>query len=96
MSKRALQDKKLRKLRRALRHAGAPAPTLDLIDWLKTRGHAQTTGEAVRLLLDGKVMVESHVVGRVEYMDATRPDNTAYAVAPIIGAQHRSDIVVQP
>lgn len=96
MSKRSSQDKKIRKLGRALRSAGAPPASLDLIDWLKTRGHAQTTGEAVRMLLDGRVMVDSHVVGRVEYLDAAKGEKVAYAISPLIGAHHRSNITVKP
>lgn len=63
--KPALQRKRLARLRRALRGPGLPA-YIDLVDWLKTRGHAQTTGAAKRLMLDGKVKVDSHTVGRVK------------------------------
>ena len=94
LSHRPIKDKQLRRLRRALRKAGAPPASLDLIDWLKTRGHAQTTGEAVRMLIDGKVSVDSHVVGRLEYFDAVK-DEDAYAIAPLIGAHHRGNIVVR-
>lgn len=94
MSKRSIRDKKIRKLERALRKAGAPQASIDLIDWLKTRNYAQTTGEAVCLLLDGKVRVESHVVGRTRIPNAFRPDEETWGVAPLIGAHHRGKITV--
>jgi hypothetical protein len=94
MSHRPIQAKKIRKLERALRKAGAPAASIDLIDWLKTRGHAQTTGAAVRLLLDGKVRVESHIVGRQQVPSAFQPDKEVWGIAPLIGAHHRSNIRV--
>lgn len=71
MSRRSTQDKKVRRLRKALRRT--PTPYIDLIDWLKTRGYAQTTGEAKRLILARKVMSESHPLG-VRKVPQLRPD----------------------
>jgi ribosome-associated protein YbcJ (S4-like RNA binding protein) len=92
MSHRPIQEKKLRKLERALRKAATPAASIDLIDWLKTRGHAQTTGAAVRLLLAGKVRVDSHIVGRQEI--PVRGGKTIWGVAPMVAAHHRDSITV--
>lgn len=94
MSKRPIQEKKIRKLTRALRKAGAPAANIDLIDWLQTRGYARTVGDATRLLLAGKVRVESHVVGRQKVPSAYQPDKEVWGIAPLIPAHHRGKIVV--
>jgi len=94
VSKRPIQQKKIKKLERALRKAGAPQASIDLIDWLKTRSHAQTTGEAVRLLLAGKVRVDSHVVGRQRVPNPFRPDEEIWGIAPLIGSYNRGSIVV--
>ncbi len=61
MSHRPTSAKKIRRLRKALRRS-LPAH-IDLIDWLKTRGYAQTTGEARKIILDRHVRSESHVLG---------------------------------
>lgn len=94
MSKRPIKQKQIKRLERALRKAGSPPSSIDLIDWLKTRGHAQTTGAAVKLLLGGHVRIDSHVVGRIEYEDPLDEGRTAYAISPLVGAHHRGNIVV--
>lgn len=94
MSKRPIQQKKIRKLRRALRKAGAPQTHIDLIEWLKLHSFAQTTGEAVRLLLAGKVRVESHVVGRQRVPNPFRSNDEIWGIDPLIGSYHRGKIVV--
>lgn len=53
----------MRRLRKALNRRPLK-PWIDLVWWLKSNGHADTTGQAVRLMLDGKVRMESHIVGR--------------------------------
>jgi hypothetical protein len=94
VSKRPIRQKKIRKLERALRKASAPAAHINLIDWLKARGHAQTTGAAVKLLLDGKVRVESHIVGRTRVPVPMRPDEEEWGIAPLVPAHHRGNITV--
>jgi hypothetical protein len=94
VSSRPIQQKKLRKLERAIRKGGGPNAHIDLIDWLKTRGYAQTTGAAVRMLIDGKVRVDSHVVGRNEVPDPFKKDKKVWGIAPLIPAHHRDRIVV--
>lgn len=92
MSHRSIEEKKIRKLKRALRKAGSSASSVDLIEWLKSHGHAQTTGAAVKLLIDGKVRIDSHIVGRTETPIA--PDITVWAVAPLVPAHFRDRITV--
>lgn len=62
MSKRPTSRKQIARLRRALRRT--PPSYIDLVQWLKDRGHANTTGAALRLMKDGKVRADSHPVGR--------------------------------
>ena len=63
MAKRPIREKQLRRLRKTLNRTPLPA-WIDLVYWLKSRGYADTTGQALRMMLDGKVRSESHVVGR--------------------------------
>lgn len=63
MSHRSIKDKQMRRLRKTLNRRPLPA-WIDLVWWLKSNRYANTTGQALRLLLDGKVRMESHIVGR--------------------------------
>jgi hypothetical protein len=63
MSKRnTLEQKKLRRLRRTIRKGVSVPRKVDVVDWLKRNGHANSTGQAVKLLVDGKVKIDSHPV----------------------------------
>lgn len=55
-------EKQVRRLRRALRK-GRLVTYIDLYHWLKLCDHAQTTGQATALILDGRVRSESHKLG---------------------------------
>lgn len=61
MSKRPINTKRARRVRKLLRKE-LPA-YIDLIHWLKVRRYAGTTGEAERLILAGRVRSESHKLG---------------------------------
>lgn len=76
MANRPILKKKLARLRKATQRTPLPA-YIDLIRWLKDRRHANTTGEALRLLVDGKVRSESHVVGRRKH-SFTGPDGEVH------------------
>lgn len=94
MSHRPINQKKLNKLRRALRLA-LPVH-FDLVDWLKMRRHAQTTGEANRLILDGRVRNGSHRIG-VEKMPVMRPDgemDTVEVVKRVQPGKYRDGLIV--
>lgn len=61
MSARPIRRKQANKLRKAFRKE---LPRfMDLVQWLKDHGYAQTTGEANRIILAKRVKSESHVVG---------------------------------
>lgn len=62
MSHRPIIDKKIAKLGKLLRRTSPPA-YIDLVQWLKDRRYAQTTGEAERIILAGRVKSESHTLG---------------------------------
>lgn len=63
MSHRPIAEKKLKRLRKAIERTPLPR-YIELIDWLKDHRYADTTGQAIRLLEDGRVHSESHVIGR--------------------------------
>jgi hypothetical protein len=62
MSHRPNKAKKLRALRKAIARTPLPA-YIDLVQYLKDRRYAQTTGQANRLILAGRVKSESHRLG---------------------------------
>ena len=95
MSHRPTDKKKLRGLRKALRKT--PPRYINLVEWLQDRGYANTAGGARQLLIDGKVRVDSHVVGREQMLtvnDADQNEIPFYRVSPLIDAKHRGSIVV--
>lgn len=55
-------ERRINKLRKALRKDTLPA-YIDLVQYLKDRKLVDTTGEAVRLIKDGRIKSESHVLG---------------------------------
>lgn len=61
MAKRPINKKRAARVRKLLRKE-LPA-YLDLIQWLKDRRYAQTTGQAEKMILDGRVRSESHKLG---------------------------------
>lgn len=61
MSKRPINKKRAARVRKMLRKE-LPA-FIDLIQWLRVRGYAQTAGQAEKLILDGRVRSESHTLG---------------------------------
>jgi hypothetical protein len=77
MSHRANNAKKINRLRKTIARRPLPA-YIDLVQYLQDRGHAQTAGQAKRMLLDGKVRVGANAVGR-------RADPTA---KPVPVSQH--------
>lgn len=92
MASRPREAKKLRKLKKALRNT--PPTSINLIEYLRVRRYAQTAGEARRLLTDGKVMVGSHVIGRLEVPDPNKPNAKMFVAMPLVDAKHRGEIVV--
>jgi hypothetical protein len=62
MAHRSNNVKQARRLRKHFRRQ-LPA-YIDLVQWLQDHRHAQTAGQAKRLMLDGKVRVAANAVGR--------------------------------
>lgn len=71
MSHRPTQTKKLRRLRKALRQT--PPAHIDLRQWLRLRGYADTNAGADRLILARKVKSESHTLGIIN-LPVRKPD----------------------
>ena len=90
MSRRDITTKKLYRLRKQLVRQSLPA-YINLIEWLKDRRYAQTSGAAKKMLLEGKVRVDSHPVGRRPLPGGTSDD---YILDPYTSAENRSRIMV--
>lgn len=56
-----LTEKKIRRLQRALRKNRGER-MLDMVRWLEDHGHADTAGQARKLLASGRVRSESHEI----------------------------------
>lgn len=95
MSHRPSFEKKMRRFRKQLGRKRLPA-YIDIIEWLKDHGHAQTTGEAIRLLLDERVKSESHTVGlRPETVLVGETLATRNVVSRYVPAGARSTLYVR-
>ena len=70
MAKRPLNKKAAHRVRKLLR-SELPA-YIDLIQWLKDRGYADTTGQAEKIILAGRVRSGSHKLGMVEESERKR------------------------
>jgi hypothetical protein len=95
MSSRPIEQKQRRRVAKLLRRTPLPA-YIDLIEWLKDRGHAQTTGEAKKIILDGRVKADSHVLG-IAKIPMLQPDYSVKeedVVSRHVDARHRGRITV--
>jgi hypothetical protein len=94
VSHRPINQKKLNNLRRALRPA---LPVyFDLVEWLKMRRYAQTTGEANRLILAGRVRNGSHRIG-VKEVPVEQADGTLKTIEVVHRVQpgkYRDGLIV--
>lgn len=81
MSHRPILHKQANRLRKSMRRS--PDAYIDLVDYLKARGHAQTTGEAEALILAGRVRSESHTLGIGKGMKLKAASRVAVAVRPL-------------
>jgi hypothetical protein len=94
MAKRPITTKKMNKLRKLLRRT--PDSYINLIGYLIDRKHVNTVGGARALLVAGKVMVDSHIVGRkaITATDPSGEEITEYVPDPFIKAEYRDRIIV--
>lgn len=95
MAHRSVEAKKRRRVAKAIRRRPLPA-WIDLIHWLKLHGYAETTGQAVKILLAKRVVVDSHPVGFKE-MSVFENGQILHkdVVDPYIKAEHRGRIIVK-
>lgn len=96
MAKRDITAKKIAKLRKLMRQT--PQGSIDLVTWLKDRRYAQTSGDAKRLLIDGKVFKGKTAIGRnrafVQGPDPTKEPTLQWTAAPMVPASWRKKITV--
>jgi hypothetical protein len=96
MSQRASQQKKASRLAKALRNT--PPTYFDLVDYVVHHhriGYKKPTKtQARQMILDGKVMVGSHRVGRVEV--EALPGVKEWVLAPHIPSEQRKELVILP
>lgn len=93
MSKRPILTKRANRLRKAMRRS--PDGYIDLVDYLKSRGHAQTTGEAEAIILAGRVRSESHKLGIGKGQKLKAESRIAVAVRPLTADDFEEVPVVQ-
>lgn len=94
MARRPIIGKKLNRLRKQLRVS--PPAFLDLVQWLKDHRYAQTTGQANRLILAGKVRHGSHVIG-IRKVDSQEPTGEVVqvdTVYPYVPSEWRGELIV--
>lgn len=97
VSKRSITQKNLHRIAKQVRQ---PLPAhIDLVQWLIDRGHAQTRGDARKIILAKRVKTESHVLG-VKTVPVIQKDGKSVAnedvVAPYVPATLRKKIEVLP
>lgn len=90
MSSRPREAKKLSRLRKAMRDT--PPTSINLVQYLKDRRYARTSGAARQVLLDGKVSVDGEATGRVNI--SSDPEKPNYRVWPLVPAVLRDKIEV--
>lgn len=94
MSRRPIEEKKLRRLRKALR-PGVPV-YFDLVEWLvdhhRPAPHRRLTKKQARqMLLDGRVRVGANRVGRLEI---ELLGQKKWVVDPLLPAKFKSELLV--
>lgn len=97
MSHRPIFDKRIARLRKLTQRTPLPIG-FDLVQWLKDRRYAQTTGEANRIILADRIRSGSHVIG-TELIDGIGPDGQPEkqkVVARYQPARYKSDLIVLP
>ena len=89
MSKRPTQIKRAKRIRKAFRRS---LPRyINLVEYLTDRRLASSKRVARQMLLDGKVRVGSHKVGRIEVEILGQKQ---WAVDPYVPAEKRNEILV--
>jgi hypothetical protein len=95
MSHHASQQKKARRLAKALRNT--PPTYFDLVDYVVHHhriGYKKPTKTQARnMILDGKVMVGSHRVGRMEVETVLGKE---WVLTPHIPSEQRKELVILP
>jgi hypothetical protein len=95
MAHRSINSKRARRIRKALGRQPLD-PHIDLVEWLVSRRHASTRGAARRMLEEGRVMSESHIIGRqkVRLMQAEGADVERWIATPVVPAAVKPTLCV--
>ena len=92
MSKRPINEKRARRLAKALRNT--PPVYFDLADFLVSRKHAKSRREAREMMLEGRVRVDSHKVGFEEHDDPFKKDEKIKILVPHLRSELRDRVMV--
>lgn len=97
MSSRPIEQKRRKRAAKAVRRRPLEA-SLDLIQWLKDRRYAQTTGEAKKIILAKRVTADSHTLG-VQTRPVLQADGVTIKdedfVSPYVPSKLRTRIAVK-
>ena len=74
-----------------------PLPAhIDLVEWLKSQGHAKTSGEARKMLEQGRVRSGANPVGRMQVkVQRGSMETVEYVPSPVVPATLRGTLYVQ-
>ena len=96
MSERPILQKKANRLRKALRNT--PPRYFDLVQYVIDHhrvGHKRLSKRQARdMILEGKVAVDSHKVGRLEV--EVLPGVKEWVLDPILPVEHKSRLLISP
>lgn len=94
MSHRPVLKKRAQRVRKILSRSPLPK-NIDLVHYLRTRGHAETAGGARKMLEEGKVRSESHVLGRVKMTVLEKgKEEERWVAQPVVPAKYRDSLQV--
>ena len=98
MSHRPIEQKKRRRVAKALRRSSLPA-YFDLWTWLIQHGHAKTRKEAREVILAKRVKANSHTLGVTQVPKVTEVGGsfkveTVDAAIRYVSTEHLPDLVV--
>jgi ribosome-associated protein YbcJ (S4-like RNA binding protein) len=94
MAHRPINKKKAARMRKIISRSPLPV-NIDLVEFLRSRGHAQTAGAARKMLTDGKVRSESHVLGRTKVKILEKGEEVEkYVATPVVSAEYRDTLTV--
>jgi len=89
--KNSKENKQLRRLARAINKDPLPS-RIDLVEWLKVRGFADTTGGALKIIMADRVVVDDIPIGKGIVQDAK--GNDIQVIERFVSSHLRGSILV--